>query len=148
MTEAVRRLEGNCLCGSVQLVVEGASDDIEVCHCSMCQSWSGGPLFCLHGLPDDAITIIGEEHVSLYKSSEWAERAFCSRCGSNLWYHFVPGGTRALMAGLFTLTDDVKIGVQIFVDERQPWARLAAITPEKTGADIIAEAKAAGFEFD
>ncbi|QDA36817.1 GFA family protein (plasmid) [Paracoccus liaowanqingii] len=148
MTEAAHMLEGRCLCGSVRLVVQGTGDSIEVCHCSMCQRWSGGPLFCLHGLPEDAITITGEEHVSRYTSSEWAERAFCSRCGSNLWYHFVPGGTRALMAGLFTLQDDVKIGMQIFVDERQPWARLAAETPEKTGAHVVAEAKAAGFGFD
>ncbi|MBM3605056.1 MAG: GFA family protein [Alphaproteobacteria bacterium] len=144
MTGKTEMLEGLCLCGSVRLTVMQASHNIEVCHCSMCQSWSGGPLFCLHAVPEDAITITGEEHVSRYRSSEWAERAFCGRCGSNLWYHFIPGGTRAVMAGMFMPQEEFAISMQIFVDERRSWARLAAETPEKTGTEVIDEANAAG----
>ena len=35
-------------------------------------------------------TLTCEEHIATYQSSDWAERAFCSMCGSNLWYKFPP----------------------------------------------------------
>ncbi len=140
-------LEGGCLCGAVSLSIDQARRGIEVCHCDMCRRWSGGPFFSLHGVKEDALSVTGTEHVATFKSSEWAERAFCARCGSNLWFHFIPGGTRAVMAGLFSLPDKYAVSEQIFVDERPEWAKLAADTDEKTGAEIIAEAKAAGFDF-
>ena len=54
------------------------------CRCSMCRKWGGGPFFALDG--QQAVTISGEEHVRRYGSSEWAERAFCSECGTHLFY--------------------------------------------------------------
>jgi len=141
-------LKGSCLCGAVSIALSQKSRDIEVCHCDMCRSWSGGPLFTLHGDKDDAPAITGMEHVSAYRSSDWAERAFCGRCGSSLWYHFIPADTRAFMAGLFPLPAGYAVSEQIFVDQRPGWARLAAQSHEKTGAQVIAEAEAAGFDFD
>ncbi len=34
---------GACLCGAVQIDVEVNSEEITVCHCSMCRTWGGGP---------------------------------------------------------------------------------------------------------
>ncbi len=141
-------LKGRCLCGAVSIMVDQAQSGIDVCHCEMCRRWSGGPFFSLHGVKAEALAVTGSEHVAVYKSSEWAERAFCARCGSNLWYNFLPGGTRSLTAGLFDLPDHYAISEQIFIDERPDWARLAAESEEKTAAQVIAEAKAAGFRFD
>ena len=31
----------------------------------------------------------GEAHISKIRSSEWAERGFCAKCGSNLFYHII-----------------------------------------------------------
>ena len=103
--------------------------------------------FSLHGVKAE-VAVTGPEHVTRYKSSEWAERAFCARCGSNLWYHFLPGGTRSVTAGLFDLPDHYAVSEQIFIDERPDWAKLAADSEEKTGAEVMAEAKAAGFNSD
>jgi len=141
-------MKGRCLCGAVSVTLEQASEDIEVCHCNMCRRWSGGPGFWLHGLPDSGFTVEGMEHVTSYRSSEWAERAFCSKCGSNLWYALLPAGTRSLMSGLFDQSEGFTIAEQIFVDERPAWAELKSMSHEKTGADVIAEAEAAGFHFD
>ena len=141
-------LNGHCLCGAVSVTVDQPSNTIEVCHCDMCRRWSGGPFFGLKGVKAEALLISGSEHVRSYKSSEWAERAFCARCGSGLWFHFLPGGTWSVMAGLFKLPVDFAVAKQIFVDERPDWARLAAASEEETGAQVIAEAKAAGFDFD
>ena len=43
---------------------------------------------------------------------------------------------------------DAEIEQQIFVDEKPPYYDFAQQTPMKTGAQIVAEAEAAGFSFD
>ena len=37
---------------------------------------------------------------------------------------------------------------QIFIDEKPDWYDIAQDSPKKTGAEIIAEAEAAGMSFD
>ena len=100
------------------------------------------------GLEADRFTLEGEGHIATYQSSDWAERAFCAKCGSHLWYKFLPTGNRTFLAGLFELPEGLPIKHQIFVDEKPDWYDRAQDSPKKSGAEIIAEAKAAGFSFD
>ena len=72
------------------------------------------------------------DHVTRYRSSDRAERAICSRCGSNRWFHFIPQNTMSVVAGLFEPTRNFAMARQIFVNERRPWARLAATTIERS----------------
>lgn len=139
-------LKGQCLCGAVTICLERAKPGVDVCHCDMCRQWTGGPLFSLHGVTKDDFTLEGEGAVRSYRSSEWAERASCTECGSNLWYRFVPAGTFSFTAGLFALPADWGIGEQIFVDEMPPYAELAAESTRKTGAEVMAEAREGGYD--
>ena len=100
------------------------------------------------GIEAEDFILDGEEHVSRYQSSKWAERAFCSKCGSSLWYKFLPTGARTFLAGLFDLPDGLPIKHQIFVDEKPDWFDIAQNSPMKTGPEIIAEANEAGFTFE
>lgn len=138
-------LSGHCLCGAVTITLTDAHTEIDVCHCEMCARW-GGAMYA--GLESDGCSVTGEDAITVYQSSDWAERAFCSKCGSNLWYCFKPTGSRTFLAGMFDLPKGMTIKHQIFVDEKPDWYDLAQKTPMKTGADIIAEAEAAGFTFD
>ncbi|UAB76796.1 GFA family protein [Erythrobacter sp. SCSIO 43205] len=138
-------LTGSCLCGSVSITIDNAHREVDVCHCTMCQTW-GGSMYA--GIEAGQFTITGQEHITAYPSSNWAERAFCSKCGSHLWYKFTPTGNRTFLAGLFDLPDEMAIKQQIFIDEKPHWFDLAQDSPKKTGAEIIEEAKAAGFSFD
>ncbi|MEL7190043.1 MAG: GFA family protein [Pseudomonadota bacterium] len=138
-------LSGRCLCGAVTITLNGAHNEVDVCHCSMCQQWVGT---MYAGIETDGFDLSGEEHISTYQSSNWAERAFCSKCGSSLWYKFLPTGNRTFLAGLFDLPEGLRIKHQIFVDEKPDWFDLAQASPMKTGSEIIAEAEAAGFSFD
>lgn len=148
MTDAGRLsepLSGKCLCGAVSITLTGAHREIDVCHCSMCQQW-GGSMYA--GIEAEDFTLTGEDSISTYDSSDWAERAFCSRCGSNLWYKFKPTGARTFLAGLFKLPPGLPIKHQIFIDEKPDWFDIAQDSPKKTGPEIIEEAKAAGFTFE
>ena len=138
-------IDGRCLCGAVTVRIAGFANEVDICHCDMCRRWAGAFYAGVEGATAD---VSGEEHVSAYRSSDWAERAFCRTCGSNLWFEFLPTGNRTYLAGLFDLPEGVGIKHQIFVDEKPDWYDLAQQSPMKTGTEIIAEAKAAGFEFD
>ncbi|MEL6877415.1 MAG: GFA family protein [Pseudomonadota bacterium] len=138
-------LKGHCLCGAVTITVEAPHKELDICHCKMCARW-GGAMYA--GLEVDSFSIGGEASISVYQSSDWAERAFCSKCGSNLWYKFLPTGNRTFLAGLFDLPEGIEIKQQIFVDEKPDWYDLVQKSPMKTGPEIIAEAEAAGFKFD
>ena len=140
-----KTLTGHCLCGAVTVELVGAKDELEICQCAMCRRWGGAFYAALAG---DSFTLGGEEAITAYASSEWGERAFCSKCGTNIWWRFKPTGNRSFSAGLFD--DSAKLGIEkeIFVDEAADWCRLQGDHPRQTGDEVIAEAKAAGFTFD
>ena len=141
----VSRIEGHCLCGAVTVALDNPKQEIEICQCDMCRRWAGSFYAAQTG---DSAEVSGEDRITAYQSSNWAERAFCSKCGSNLWYRFLPTGTRSFSAGLFDAAARHTIEKEIFVDERADWSRLEGDHPRQSGEEVIAEAKAAGFSFD
>ena len=138
-------IEGHCLCGAVTITLAAPRDEIEICQCDMCRRWSGSFYTAQTG---ENAQVSGERAVSVYRSSEWAERAFCGTCGSSLWFRFLPTGGRSFSAGLFDAAARHGIEKEIFVDEAADWSRVEGDHPRQTGAEVIAEAKAAGFSFD
>ena len=141
-----QRLNGHCLCGAVTVRGTPARPHVEACHCNMCRRWAGSMGL---GIPcGDLVSFGGEEHIARYRSSDWAERGFCKKCGTNLFYRFIPANNYSLQAGLFDEVEDITLGEQMFVDEKPDYYDFAQDTPVKTGAEAIAEAKAAGFSFD
>lgn len=138
-------ITGRCLCGQVRITIEQPKPAVDICHCVMCLRWCGGAYGAVSGAD---FTVDGADQVATYRSSDWAERAFCRTCGSNLWYHFLPGDHRSFLAGLFDLPREFAITRQIFVDEKPHWYDYAQETDMKTAAEVIAEAEAAGYSFD
>ena len=127
---------GKCLCGEVEIKITADHHDVGTCHCEMCRRWSSGPFMVLHVGKD--LEISGAENITTYASSEWAERAFCNKCGSNLYYKLTGNGDHMLSAGLFDDTDDMVLTNQIFIDEKPGYYELANDTPKMTGAEVFA----------
>ncbi|MGQ7828723.1 GFA family protein [Altererythrobacter sp. Z27] len=136
-------IDGHCLCKAVKITLNQPKKHVEICQCAMCRRWGGAFYSALSG---ESFSIAGEDSVSVYRSSEWAERAFCKQCGSNLWYKFLPTGNRSFLAGLFADADQYPIEREIFADEAAAWCKLAGDHPRLSGAETIAEAKEAGFD--
>ena len=139
------RIDGHCLCGAVKITLDSPSHEVEICQCEMCRRWAGSFYGAQCG---ENPQVSGEDTVTIYRSSDWAERAFCSECGSNLWYRFLPTGSRSFSAGLFDAAAGHTVEKEIFVDEAAIWSKIAGDHPRQTGEEVIAEAKAAGFSFD
>ena len=141
-------LTGRCLCGAVTVSVAGGHDPrVGACHCRMCQRWSGGLFLCFKA-PASAVTVEGE--VGRFRSSPFAERAFCPRCGSHIWFADVEeGGEPAdyeLMPGLFDAARDWPLRSEIYTDRAMACVSLAGDHKRATRAEY--ESKNAAVEGD
>ena len=102
----------------------------------MCRTWAGGPWLAVDCGTD--VSIEGEEHIKIFNSSMWAERGFCSQCGTNLFYRLKGNGQHILAAGLFGDDDGFELDHQVFIDEKPSWYGFAQETRDMTGAEVFA----------
>ncbi|WP_252179456.1 GFA family protein [Endozoicomonas sp. 4G] len=128
---------GKFLCGSVKLSCEEMSLNVGACHCSTCQSWVGGPLLSVDC--GSNVKIEGKEKISIYNSSEWAERAFCSNCGSHLFYRLKHNYQHIVPVGLFGKEYKFNFDHQIFIDEKPEYYCFSNQTKNMTGAELFAQ---------
>jgi len=138
---AAAEITGHCLCGAVSITVSGQHESrVGACHCRMCQRWSGG-LFLCFSAECSAVTVSGE--VTRYRSSGFAERAFCSRCGSHLWFSDVDDAGKLLgyelMPGLFDTARGWPLRSEIYVDRAMACVTLSGEHRRKTRAEYEAE---------
>lgn len=71
-----------------------------------------------------------------YRSSEWAERGFCSRCGTHLFYHLLPSNEYILPAGLFQ-DQEFQLTSEIFIDEKPNYYEMKNMTEKLTGKQVF-----------
>jgi hypothetical protein len=102
----------------------------------MCRKWGGGPLLAVDCGAD--VVIEGEENVGVYDSSQWAERGFCTRCGTHLFYRLKQNQQYHIPAGLLDGCDDLVFESQVFIDEKPGYYAFANETKNMTGAEIFA----------
>ena len=139
MTE--NAITGHCLCGAVTIRIAGAHDPRPgACHCRMCQRWSGG-LFLLFNAEADGVTVEGP--VARYASSDFAERAFCSVCGSHLWMREtdVENPPYGFMPGLFDVARDWPMRSEIYTDRAFASVKLSGDHMRATRAEYEAKNK-------
>ena len=127
---------GRCLCGKVRITAKEAGHDVGACHCTMCRRWGGGPFMEINCGAD--VDIDGQGHVSVFDSSDWAERGFCRHCGSHLFYRLKESGQHMVSVGLFEDDASLVFKTQVFVDEKPDYYEFANETKDLTGAEIFA----------
>ena len=126
---------GRCLCGAVSFTAQDVDCDVHACHCSICRRWSGGPGFAA-GV--GSVRFTGAEYVGRYDSSAWAERGFCTRCGTSLFYRLKDRDHYILCLGTFDDQSPFRVVNEIFVDEKPASYSLAGEHPRLTGAQFLA----------
>ena len=134
----LKPIEGNCLCGAVTVRAVPTRSHVEACHCTMCRNW-GGVAFLGVQCGTEVEFVEGEEHIVRYRSSEWAERAFCGRCGTNVFYHYLPLGTHSFTAGLFPDDALLPLTEEIFIDEKPAYYAFEGSSEKLTGAEVMAK---------
>lgn len=143
MSEHAER-SGRCLCGKVTYTFTPAELEIDACHCGMCRRWSGGPGLSVKaaGVAD----VKGNDHVAIYKSSEWGERRFCKECGTHLFYSAPAFGYFGVSAGTLDDLDGLGLTTEIFIDCKPAAYEFANPTRKLTEAEFIAMVSAPGNE--
>lgn len=111
--ETLHQLSGHCACGAVTVDAQVAKT-YGVCHCKTCRRWSGGVWMGVRAGTDAKI----EGPVTIWKSSAWADRAHCQKCGTAVWHRFRPTGDTTLGQGLFDDQTGWTRGYEIFYDDK------------------------------
>jgi hypothetical protein len=129
--------KGSCLCGAVKVTAPVMSTKFGACHCSMCRKWAGGPFLAVNCGTD--VSFEGKEHIGVFASSDWAERGFCNKCGSHLFYRLKGKGQHIMPVGLFDNVENVIFNHQVFIDEKPGYYSFANKTHDMTGAEVFAK---------
>ncbi|MFP4239854.1 GFA family protein [Rhodosalinus sp.] len=111
-----------CLCGAVRMTLRDMPRSYGACHCEMCRRWTGAAFLAV-SLPGDSVRIEGAERIGRIQSSGWAERAWCTRCGSGLWYRVTLDGVSGaggyeIPIGLLDDPNGLSFDREIYVDCR------------------------------
>lgn len=128
-------LNGRCLCGAVSFsaIPKGGAG---VCHCNMCRRWTGGINISV-GLTEPPV-FEDEARLGVYRSSEWAERVFCSDCGTSIMYRTVDGMHHYVSVQCFDDPAQFPLESEIFIDEKPASYSLAGERRHMTGAEVMA----------
>ena len=110
------------------------SKHVGACHCGMCRKWGGGPFMEVDCGTDVIFT--GEDSISVFDSSKWAQRGFCSQCGSHLFYRLKDTGQYMIPVGLFADNAFV-FDHQVFVDKKPSYYRFANKTKDMTEQQVF-----------
>jgi hypothetical protein len=139
--ETMDELKGQCMCGAVRFTAQSVQTDFAACHCKMCQRWAGSALLATTVRGDD-LTWIGQDHIARFQSSDWAERAWCTNCGSGLWYRITAQGPHQgeyeIPVGLFDDTTGMRLVREIFTDRKSEAFAFAGDHEMLTEAQVIA----------
>ena len=128
------------MCGAVKFRARNMPSTFGACHCDMCKRWSGGRWMGVHVDRDD-LSLEGQDAITVFKSSPWAERAFCSKCGSNLWYHLTEGPDAngvSLSIGALDDTSGLTLAQEYYVDRQTDAYDFPEDRIQMTEAEVIA----------
>ena len=110
-TEA-RSFDGCCHCGAIRFCVQGPLRKILMCHCSdglkiTGTSWSASAAHV------NKLEWLTETRTRRYRSSDWAERGFCSECGSKIFYRLHDRPLISIAPGAFDSSEILSVAGQI-----------------------------------
>ncbi|WP_136657013.1 GFA family protein [Nitratireductor sp. XY-223] len=130
------RLQARCLCGAVRFSAVPANANTSVCHCHMCQRWAAGPFFGVHCR--DTVEFETSDDLERFESSQWAERGFCRKCGTSLFWNLRGKADYHVSLTAFEPRPDAKFTDEIFIDEKPDCYAFANDTKKLTGAQVFA----------
>jgi hypothetical protein len=133
MANMTKPYSGRCLCGAVAYEVRGDLSNIHACHCEMCRRQSGHFVASANAKRSD-FSFTQERGLKWYRSSEWAERGFCSECGSALFWDD-GGDDVGINVGSLDQPTGLTLKSHIFVDEKADYYEIDDQLPKFAGYD-------------
>lgn len=126
---AAELFEGGCLCGAIRYRATSKPVRVVICHCPMCRRHSGAPALAFAHFPVRNFEWIGGEPTR-YRSSEYAERGFCPRCGSTLSMHEEVLAERVQIAvGSLDAPERIRPDDHVWTQHQLPWFEITDDLP-------------------
>ncbi len=113
----------------MRFVVTGDLKAPDACHCSQCRRVSGH-FWASTDVPDDRLTITGEDHVRWFQSSARVKRGFCTTCGSALFWKPIRQPRTAVAMGAFDQPTRTELEMHIFVADKGDYYGIADDVPQ------------------
>jgi len=130
MTKTETAHSGGCLCGGVRYRISGALRGVIACHCSQCRRTSGH-YAAMTSAPSANIVMTSSVSLHWYRSSDTAERGFCSRCGGNLFWRQAGRDAISITAGTLDTPTNLKLEEHIFVADKSDYYTIDDGVPRK-----------------
>lgn len=131
---------GSCLCGQVQIQVDGAINSIIHCHCSLCRK-SSGTAYSTNGFVETSAFSIerGSHLLASFEYRPGKRRFFCSACGSPIFSRSDDDESRLrIRLGILDTDISERPSAHTFFTSRANWEdpnvdlpRFAAYEPER-----------------
>lgn len=123
-------ITGSCLCGGVTFTLDKPLRNSVACHCIQCRKTSGHYVSATQ-VPPGQLHITRDETLTWYRSSPEAERGFCNRCGSSLfWRHEADNGAVSVMTGTLDGHTGITTEKHIFTAFKGDYYELADGLPQ------------------
>jgi hypothetical protein len=106
---------GSCLCGALRYEFDEPARAVIACHCSQCRKQSGSFVHAT-SVDDACFRIRKGETLKWYRSSDFAQRGFCTECGSALFWKPDKGGYTSFSAGSIDGATGLTIEGHIYCD--------------------------------
>lgn len=86
-----REYAGGCQCGDIRFTISGEPVTAAICHCTMCRRAHAAPAVAWAMFHESAVKFL-KRQPKQFKSSEEAQRGFCSACGTQISFtaNFLP----------------------------------------------------------
>jgi hypothetical protein len=108
---------GGCLCGAVRFQAVAPLRSFIACHCGQCRKQSGH-YTAMTGVPLDRFALTLEDGLGWYRASEAAERGFCRKCGSLLFWKPTGEQRISISGGAFDGSTGARIEKHIFCADK------------------------------
>ena len=123
MSEA--RATGRCLCSAVSYEVHGPLRDIVLCHCVECLRWSG-TAGAFAAAANEHLVVRGDtlRWIESPDSIRHAQRAFCTECGSSMFWRAADAERTGIAAGTLDPPTGLRLTAHIYTNHAPDWDAL------------------------
>jgi hypothetical protein len=127
--------KGSCLCGAVAYEVKGPLREVIGCHCTQCRKQTGHYMAAT-GADLERFSIVKDEGLRWYRSSDTAKRGFCQLCGSTLFWQGDGRNYIAIAAGTLDGGTGLRIAGHIFCADKGDYYEIKDGEYRRDGATV------------
>jgi len=119
-------VHGSCHCGTIRFEAEIDPKRVGVCHCTDCQTFSGGPFRTSVLVGGDDFRLLEGTPAIYEKTAESGalrQMCFCEKCGTHVWGTSAGDGRSFFSVRVGTLKQRAELSpiAQVWCQSKLPW---------------------------